>query len=86
MGYESGALKYLLKALLYPIPYYIFGGTLLWILDVIDLIGSDSAQDLAINYILIHYGIPWPLDRALIQLVVGAVAATLLWYGAVRRR
>ena len=86
MGYESGAIKYLLKALLYPIPYYIFGGTLLWFIDIIDLIGSDSAQEFAINYVLIHYGVPWPLERALIQLVVGAFAATLLWYTAVRKR
>jgi hypothetical protein len=44
VSYEAGAVKYFVKALLYPINYYIFGGGLLWLLDVLDLVGSDRAS------------------------------------------
>ncbi len=86
MSYETGAAKYLLKTVLYPVNYWIFGGALLWVLDVLDLIGADNFNDLLLRYILIHYGIPSSIEDFFVQFVVGAVCATTLWYVAVKRR
>lgn len=86
MSYELGAAKYLLMAFVYPVNYYIFGGTLLWILDVVDIIGADNLNDLTLAYVAAVYGIPTSVGDALLQLGVGATVATLLWYLAVRTR
>lgn len=85
MGYEAGAIKYFLWTFVYPVPYYIFGGGLLWFWDLIDLLQADSVQEFAWSYFMMHYGIPSSIEQALGQTALGGVVATLSWYAAVKR-
>jgi hypothetical protein len=79
MGIETGAIKYLLATFFFPGPYYIFGGTLLWGLDVLTLIGSKNFDELALNALTIYFDIPTSIGEAVGQHLVGALAGTLLW-------
>jgi hypothetical protein len=80
MGYGIGAAKYLVMGLLFnPLSFYIFGGTLLWFLDVLTMLGSENLGQLALNLLLIHFGIPSSVEDALFQMFVGLAVATILW-------
>lgn len=79
MSIESGAVKYLFATFFFPGPYYIFGGTLLWGLDVLTLIGSKNFEDLAFNALTIYFDIPASIGEFVGQHLVGALVATLLW-------
>lgn len=80
MGYAIGAAKYWMMGLLFnPFNLYIYGGGLLWFLDVVDLAGAETVEEFTINYILMEYGIPSSLEDFLFQLFVGTTVATILW-------
>ena len=86
LGHELGAGKYLVKTVLYPVNYWICGGTILWFLDLFNIIGADNLNDLAVAYIVAHYGIPTSPEDFLVQFAVGAIAATGSWYIAMKLR
>lgn len=80
MGYGVGAGKYLIMGLLFnPFNLYVYGGGLLWFLDVLDLIGAKDLNEFVLNYILMEYGIPKSVEDAVGQLLVGAFVATVSW-------
>jgi hypothetical protein len=84
MSYEAGAGKYLLKALLYPGPYYVFGGVVMSLLDLTILILSGASPAGFLEYALGEYGFPSSIEQVALQLIIGAVTATGLWYLAVK--
>lgn len=75
-----------MKTVLYPINYWICGGAILWFVDLFNIIGADNLNDLAVVYIIAHYGIPTSIEDFLGQFVVGAVASTAAWYIAMKAR
>jgi len=80
MGIESGAVKYFLMTYLVPGPYYIFGGTLLWFMDIINILGAKDANELVVAAAATYFKFPTSVGDFLFQHFVGAFAATVLWF------
>jgi hypothetical protein len=81
MSYETGLPKYIVAMIFCnPLNMYIYGGSLLWILDVFQLVGSDSVNEFAWNYVLMEYGLPSSIGDAFLQIFIGAVVAGAGWY------
>jgi HD-like signal output (HDOD) protein len=80
MGIESGAVKYFLMTYLVPGPYYIFGGSILWFMDVVNVLGAKNAQKLIVAAAAAYFKFPTSVGDFLFQHFVGAFAATALWF------
>ncbi|MBI2078852.1 MAG: hypothetical protein HYT80_10880 [Euryarchaeota archaeon] len=79
MGVGVGALKYWLWTFLIPGPYYIFGGTLLWFMDVLSILGARDFGELAVAALAAYFDFPTSVQEAIGQHLVGGLGATLLW-------
>lgn len=86
MGYNTGAVKYILKGpFTNPVAFFIFGSGLLAILN--GLIASPHGiLDAALAYYSTKYLPPTTLADIIIPIIVGSVIAGFKWWLATPRR
>lgn len=92
-GYERGLVNYFTGSLTgNPIAMYIYGAGLLALLNaVLETIGG-SFIAAVFDYFITKYLPPTSAEQVVVQLMIGAVVASIKWYvftprqGSVRRR
>lgn len=81
MGYESGAVKYVIMSMVFnTIPMYIFGGGVLSLLEGVTHTVEHGFVYGALYYFVTKYLPPTSIQQVVVQISLGAMAAGALWY------
>ncbi|UVE50081.1 hypothetical protein KU306_14405 [Haloferax larsenii] len=80
-GYEIGAVKYIVMSVFFnTIPMYIFGGGVMSFFEAVThTIGDGFVSGMA-YYFLTKYLPPTSVSQVVVQIVMGAIVAGILWY------